>query len=112
VRIDQIYLSLICTSIPIINHLIIVTVEAFTWSSRPWYGLPISVFISGPPIYSLVHSSNIRHLIYSRRRSADMMKSKTTITLSIAAIAAAALLFATGPIVGNQLAYGWHGGGG
>jgi hypothetical protein len=46
-----------------------------------------------------------------------MMKSKTTITLSIAAIAAAALLFATGPIVGNQqaLAYGWggwHGGGG
>jgi hypothetical protein len=41
-----------------------------------------------------------------------MMKSKTTITLSIAAIAAAALLFATGPIVGNQqaLAYGWGGG--
>ncbi|MGB8935176.1 MAG: hypothetical protein WCC17_08730 [Candidatus Nitrosopolaris sp.] len=40
------------------------------------------------------------------------MKSKTTITLSIAAIAAVALLFATGPIVGNQqaLAYGWHGG--
>ncbi|MFY9798980.1 MAG: hypothetical protein WAJ93_25100 [Candidatus Nitrosopolaris sp.] len=37
------------------------------------------------------------------------MKSKTTITLSIAAIAAVALLFATGPIVGNQqaLAYGW-----
>ena len=46
-----------------------------------------------------------------------MMKSKTTITLSIAAIAGTALLFATGPIVGNQqaLAYGWggwHGGGG
>ena len=40
-----------------------------------------------------------------------MMKTKTTITLSIAAIAAAALLFATGPIVGNQqaLAYGWGG---
>jgi hypothetical protein len=40
-----------------------------------------------------------------------MMKSKTTITLSIAAIAAAALSFATGPIVRNQqaLAYGWRG---
>jgi len=31
-----------------------------------------------------------------------MMKSKTTITLSIAAIAAAALFFATGPIVGTN----------
>ena len=46
-----------------------------------------------------------------------MMKSKTTITLSIAAIAVRTLLFCTGPIVGNQqaLAYGWggwHGGGG
>ncbi|MFY9794123.1 MAG: hypothetical protein WAJ93_00380 [Candidatus Nitrosopolaris sp.] len=44
-----------------------------------------------------------------------MMKSKTTITLSTAAIAAVALLFATGPIVGSQQALafgwgGWHGG--
>ena len=31
-----------------------------------------------------------------------MMKSKTTITLSIAAIAAAALLFATGPITNKH----------
>jgi len=31
-----------------------------------------------------------------------MMKSKTTITLSIAAITAVALLFATGPIVGSH----------
>ena len=39
------------------------------------------------------------------------MKSKTTITLSIAAIAAAVLLFAAGPIVGNEqaLSYGWGG---
>jgi hypothetical protein len=41
-----------------------------------------------------------------------MMKSKTTVALSIAAISAVALLFAVGPLVGTQqvLAYGWYGG--
>jgi hypothetical protein len=41
-----------------------------------------------------------------------MMKSKTTVALSTAAIAAVALLFAAGPLVGTQqaLAYRWHGG--
>jgi hypothetical protein len=41
-----------------------------------------------------------------------MMKSKTTVALSIAAIAAVALLFTAGPIVGTQqaLAYGSYGG--
>jgi len=40
------------------------------------------------------------------------MNSKTTITLSAAAIAAVAILFASGPIVGSQqaLAFGWNGG--
>ena len=43
------------------------------------------------------------------------MNSKTTITLSTAAIAAVVLLFAADPVVGSQqaLAYwhgGWHGG--
>jgi hypothetical protein len=43
-----------------------------------------------------------------------MMNSKTTITLSAAAIAAVAILFASGPTVGTQqaLAFGWHGGSG
>src|SRR5215469_17519670 len=62
----------------------------------------------------VVHSSNIRYFIYSRRSIVEMMKSKTTVALSTAAIAAVALLFAAGPIVGTQqaLAYGWgwHGG--
>jgi hypothetical protein len=42
-----------------------------------------------------------------------LMNSKTTITLSISAIAAVVLLFASGPVVGSQqaLAYGWYGGG-
>jgi hypothetical protein len=68
-----------------------------------------SIFIG-----SLVRSSNIRYFIYSRGRDVrmKMMKSKTTVALSTAAIAAVALLFAAGPLVGTQqaLAYGWHGG--
>ena len=40
------------------------------------------------------------------------MVDKITIALTISAIAAVALLFAAGPIVGSQqaLAYGWYGG--
>jgi hypothetical protein len=36
------------------------------------------------------------------------MNSKTTITLSIGAIAAVALLFVAGPIVGSQQALAYH----
>ena len=44
-----------------------------------------------------------------------MMNTRTAISLSSAAIAAVALLFGTGPIVGTQQALafgwgGWHGG--
>jgi hypothetical protein len=35
------------------------------------------------------------------------MNSKTTVALSTIAIAAVVLLFASGPIVGNQLAFAW-----